>query len=217
MTDKYEKTDLNSAYSLQTAEDSKQLYRAWADSYDDTFAAQMSYIAPDKIAELYLSHGSAEDAPIVDIGCGTGLVGAALDAKRLDGWAIDGIDISAEMLAQARKTGAYRLLLSADLLQPLALETASYGGVISAGAFTHGHIGPEPLEELTRIARPASLFVLGINAKHFHARGFKTAFERLEVEGRISPVEIVDLPIYGEDAAHEHKNERAAAAVFRRR
>ena len=211
MTKKYEKTDLDSAYELETPDDSRRLYRAWAESYDRTFAEEMRYIAPARLAALFLERAGADDSPVLDIGCGTGLVGEALDGRPLDG-----VDISPEMLAAARGKGCYRLLLEADLTRPLAFETAVYGGLISAGTFTHGHVGPEPLDELVRIARPGALFVLGINAAHYEAAGFAAAFDRLAGAGAITVLEIAETPIYAHAASHDHVGDTLAAALFRR-
>lgn len=52
------------------------------------------------------------EGPIVDLGCGSGAVGAALSA--LDRPLI-GIDTSAEMLAEADKTQTYQQLIHADI------------------------------------------------------------------------------------------------------
>ena len=204
--------DLQSAYALETPQDSKRLYADWAQSYDESFAAQMDYQMPLTIAALYgeVAQGAA---PVADVGAGTGLVGAHITLRA--GAAIDALDISAEMLAEAEKRGVYRSFIQCDLTTVLPIEGATYGAVISAGTFTHGHVGPEALDELLRIAKPGAAFVLGINAAHFAAHGFEAKLAALapQIEG----LEIRSIPIYGKGADPAHKDDTANVAIFFKR
>lgn len=204
--------DLNAAYALETPEDSKRLYADWAASYDQSFAAEMDYQMPRRIAALYREVGAGA-GPVADVGAGTGLV--VEDLPVAEGLAVDALDISAEMLAEAGKRGKYRRLIECDLTQTLPIEGAQYGAVISAGTFTHGHVGPEALVELLRIARPGAVFVLGINAAHFVARGFEAKLAALA--GRIERLEIRSLPIYGAGGDPAHQDDTASVAVFWKR
>lgn len=211
MADKDEETGLADAYALKTPDDSRRLYGGWAQTYDAGFIAEMRYAYPENLASLFLRAGGADAAPVLDVGCGTGAMGAALP-----GLALDGLDISPEMLAEARAKGAYRTLIEADLTRPLPLPDAAYGGVVSAGTFTHGHVGPEALDELLRAARPGAVFALGVNAGVFAPMGFDKAFARLEAAGRISAPEFPSIRVYGEDATHDHADDLALVALFRR-
>ena len=77
------------------------------------------------------------NAPMLDIGCGTGVTGAA---KRENGnWALHGLDVSREMLDQTRQKDIYEELILADLNESLAIADDTYVGAISSGTFTHGH------------------------------------------------------------------------------
>ena len=208
------KPDLAAAYALRTPEDSRRLYRDWAATYDDGFAAEMDYLYPRRMAELFADRADPSVAAL-DIGAGTGLVGRAL--ADLGFAAVDGLDISPEMLAVARGKGGYRALIEADLTRTLPLETAAYGGAVSAGTFTHGHVGPEALAECLRVVAPGGVLALGVNARHFEAQGFRDAFARLAAEGRIAPVEYVEIGIYGPSATHDAREETALVAVATRR
>jgi len=44
------------------------------------------------------------------------------------------------------------------------IPDSAYGG-ISVGTFTHGHVGPEAIDELLRVAGPGTLFAMGSNAE----------------------------------------------------
>lgn len=201
--------DLDNAYDINGPDEARTLYGKWAATYDDSFGAGWGYIAPREIAGIFrqLNDGNT---PILDIGAGTGLV-----AEHLDGLETDALDITPEMLEVARGKGLYRDLITADLTQPLDLPDTTYGGVISCGTFTHGHVGPECLPELLRITRPGALFVCGTIAPVLDGLGFGSALARLVAAGRIEPVRFREIPIY-EGADHPHAADRGLVMAFRR-
>ena len=92
---------------------------------------------------------------------------------------VDGVDISAEMLNVAQTKGVYANLYESDLTQKLPVEDGAYAGVVSAGTFTHGHVGPDALEAVLTVLRPDGRLVISVNAKHWDARGVETVLERL--------------------------------------
>lgn len=49
------KIGLSDAYSLETPDDNKKLYRDWASTYDDDFALQRGYQYPARLADVYAS------------------------------------------------------------------------------------------------------------------------------------------------------------------
>ncbi|MEM6489892.1 MAG: class I SAM-dependent methyltransferase [Pseudomonadota bacterium] len=204
--------DLDRAYALGDSDDVKRLYGDWASTYDDSFGAGWGYDAPRKIAEIYCAEMTAENAPVLDLGAGTGLVAEHLAPHVGD---IDALDITPEMLRIAGAKGLYRQLIEADATRPLAFEDGAYGGVISCGTFTHGHVGPECLPELLRIARPGALFACGTIPAVLDGAGFGSALARLVAAGRIEPVRFREIQIY-EAADHEHAQDRGLVMVFRR-
>ena len=204
--------DLESAYNLTGPEDNKRLYRDWAASYDEDFASERMYLLPSKVAEVFAGHASEDDAPVLDVGAGTGLVAEALLGH--GSWPIDGLDISPEMLAVARDRGLYGDLMEVDLTQPIGLRRGRWGGLVSAGTFTHGHLGPEVLVSLLDVVRPGGLFVVSINQEHFEGHGFAAAFE--EMERFISEPIFVETEIYGTEIGDDHDGDLAYIGVWRR-
>lgn len=214
--EKDRETGLGDAYALKTPADSRRLYGDWAATYDQSFAAAHDYVYPERLAAIFAAEeGAGAAGPVLDIGCGTGLVGAALCAAA-PGLAVDGVDISAEMLAAARAKAVYRGLFSADLTRALPFADGCYGGMISAGTFTTGHVGPEALDGLLRAARPGAIFVLGINEAVFGSGGFGAKLEALEAAGAIAAPRVESGRIYGEGARHEHADDLYRAAIFTR-
>lgn len=201
--------DLDHAYEIDGPEDAKAMYGGWADTYDSSFGDGWGYIAPREIAAIYKAENEGDD-PILDIGAGTGLV-----AEHLSGLTVDAIDITPEMLAIAEPKGLYRTLILGNLLEPLEMADATYGGVISSGTFTHGHLGPACLLELLRVCRPGALFVCGCIPAVFDGMGFGSTLAILNARGRISDLSFRDIPIY-EGKDHPHAADRGLVMVFRK-
>ena len=196
---------LGSAYALDGTEQVKELYRDWADSYDADFVERMGYVMPKIVAEIFCREGG--DAPVLDVGCGSGAVGIELAGLR-----VDGLDLSPEMLSIAVKKGVYSRLIEGDLLDELPIADGTYRGIVSAGTFTHGHVGPKALDELIRIAAPGALFCLGINAEHYVERGFEAKLTELHDSGSTSAPVLEERLIY--EASHEHSEDKAFIVRF---
>ena len=56
------KKGLKDAYSLKTPEDSINLYKTWASTYDDDFAKQNDYRSPIEIAKYFEKYSNKIDA-----------------------------------------------------------------------------------------------------------------------------------------------------------
>lgn len=199
--------DLHDAYALGSPDDSRRLYADWAQTYDESFARRRGYRLPEAVAAAYAARGGT--GPVLDIGAGTGLVAERLAARGIG--PVDGVDISPEMLARAREKGCYRALHEGDATAGLKLAPASYAGLVSAGTFTLGHLGPEVLPALLTLGRPGVLVAISVNARHWEAAGFAAALAGLDLDdlGRD------EVPIY--DSGGDHAGDRAFIVTFRRR
>jgi predicted TPR repeat methyltransferase len=202
---------LEGAYRLRSPQDARAFYAGFAQTYDSDFAAGLGWHYPRAVAGVWRSLAAPQDLPVADIGCGTGCVAEALG---LDPGLIDGFDISPEMLARARDKRLYRALHEVDLTGPLDRLPRGYGTVISAGTFTHGHLGPDALEPLLGLARPGGLFVIGVNQQHFRSGGFAALLDRLQGEGRIAAASIRTVQIY-DRPGHAHSADQAEVLGFR--
>lgn len=208
------KLGLDDAYAVETPDDNRALYRDWASSYEAEFIDTHRYVYHRNVAELYAASQADVEAPVLDVGCGTGIVGVALRDAGVT--TVDGIDISPEMLEEAAHKQAYRDLTVVDVTEPLPMADDLYGGVVSAGTFTHGHLGPEPLPELVRIVRPGGVLAIGINAEHFEEHGFSAALDDLAARGAIAPPELESIRMY-EAGAGDWADDLALVAVLRKR
>ena len=205
MTNNEDEIGVAEAFALDGPDDNRQLYASWADTYESGFMETSGYIYHRNVAELFCQRFvsdrfTPDQDAVLDIGCGTGVLGQEL--RRLGIKRIDGLDISPEMLEQAQlKLDAsepiYRHLIEADLTAPIKIENDSYAGVVSSGAFTHGHLGPESLREVFRVASPGALCAIGINSAHFDEFGFRTLLDQLVENGTLDPYDLQAVPIYG--------------------
>lgn len=212
-----DKISLEDAYALQTPEDNVALYRHWAETYDVEFARDRGYQYPQIIADIYARHSKPADTPVLDVGSGTGLVASALQEHHSveTQLTIDGVDISPEMLAVSRTKNVYRHLFEADLTRSIDLPEKQYGAVVSAGTFTHGHVGPEALIKLLRLCRAGALFVIGVNGTAFDQYHFGSHFAALQADQHITPIEFIRVQYYA-TATDGHAADQGYAALFRK-
>ncbi len=199
------------AYTLATSDDHRDYYDNWAKTYDQDFAEKTKYIYPRKICDALNLRYLAKDLTVADIGCGTGLIGAELQDTK---WVIDGFDISAGMLEEARKKGVYRDLICLDLKNEKNYPSTSYSAVVSCGTFTLGHLGPDALKKMLKLCGDQALCVIGVNLEHFEALEFQSTFTELQSQNKIANLEIISVPIYEGSEVVNTKKTRANLCIF---
>jgi SAM-dependent methyltransferase len=69
---------LRRAYALSTQAEGAQLYSEWASTYDRTMVDGLGYTSPGLLTDLFARCVAWRDQRVLDLGCGTGLVGAQL-------------------------------------------------------------------------------------------------------------------------------------------
>jgi ubiquinone/menaquinone biosynthesis C-methylase UbiE len=154
-----------------------QAYGRWAASYDSDLIGKWNYQGPATAAKWVVHYWSDQVAParahVLDAGCGTGLVGEALD--RLGFSIITGVDYSEDMLEQARAKGVYQTLQKVDLNLPLDADSNTYDLVTCVGTFTSAHVQPKALKELLRVTKPRGLLVATVRATFWEEAQFGQA------------------------------------------
>jgi ubiquinone/menaquinone biosynthesis C-methylase UbiE len=173
----------------------REFYENWSRDYDSDLLLAIGYVAPEISAEA-LVRRVGKTALVLDAGCGTGLVGIELIKRNFD-LTIDGIDLTPAMLEQSRSKGAYRKLNIADMSGPLyEIDDNVYDGVVCAGVFTSGHVGPDGLDELIRITKAGAPIVLTVRDSAWETDGFKDKVEKLEQSGKTKTLEIRHSPYH---------------------
>lgn len=216
MADDKSKAFLKAAYAVADKSEIEEFYRHWADDYDEQMQAGLGYVSPALIVEklaAYFQTGQvvegigepavdavSEDGvdAIVDIGCGTGLVAEELVSNGYS--VIDGIDLSEAMLKVAGNRGVYRDLVRADLTEPLPLDKDMYAAAVCAGTFTHGHVGPQALDEIVRIVKPQGWLAFTVHFDLWESAGFSDKLKSLVSSGVLEQIELLPGPYYSNGA-----------------
>jgi predicted TPR repeat methyltransferase len=162
-------------------------YDEWAQSYDDDLSS-WSYQAPHVVADTVVTRHSTASS-VLDVGCGTGLVGRALRARGFAGQIL-GRDISKASLEIARRGGAYDSLEQADLQQRLPLEDDSVDAVVCVGVMTYLPDVAAVWREFARVARPGGLVVATQREDLWDPRHCQGVIDRLQNDGVWTPLEI---------------------------
>ena len=102
----------------------RALFNQYAKHYDLSLLEGLDYRGPQLLFDAVMAGCEALGREpwfdrALDLGCGTGLVGAVL-SRRID--SLVGVDLSAAMIEQAHRTGRYNDLHVADVLEFLARE-----------------------------------------------------------------------------------------------
>lgn len=176
---------LGAVYAATAPDEVAAAYDQWAESYEADMAAS-GYRHPTIALALLARHLPRGAGPILDAGVGTGLMGQWLPLVGYD--VVDGLDLSAGMLAVAARKGVYRTLQQVALGGPLPFVDGAYAAIISTGVFTTGHVGAEALPELIRICAPGGMIVLTVKLTIWET-GFSAAMAALQAAGRVRLVE----------------------------
>ncbi|MBY0299553.1 MAG: methyltransferase domain-containing protein [Methylobacterium sp.] len=145
----------------------RALFDGYAGRFEDHLVGALGYCAPEMIraALAALAPGRGRPLPFrraLDLGCGTGLAARALGGMAA---AIEGVDLSPRMLAEARRRGGYAQLHEADLGTFLAGQApGSADLLVAADVFVYVRdLGPV-FREAARVLEPGGLFALTLQA-----------------------------------------------------
>jgi len=101
---------------------------------------------------------------VLDLGCGTGLVGEAFKDLAAGG-RLDGIDLAPKMIEVARRRGIYDDLILGDLESVLSAPGPSYDLIVSADTMIYlGDLMPTFLGVFRRLA-PGGFYIFACEAK----------------------------------------------------
>ncbi|MBL4849485.1 MAG: tetratricopeptide repeat protein [Planctomycetes bacterium] len=138
------------------AEFVRSLFNQYAPTFDENLEQRLQYDAPSQLRELLNHHIAQPLRPgaVLDVGCGTGLAGAAF-ADLADH--LTGVDLSEGMIDQARRKGIYDSLIVADFLDVLRCPGPTFDMFLACDVFIYlGDLGPV-FEALGRRAAPNGL------------------------------------------------------------
>ncbi len=164
----------------------RTLFDRYAGAFEDHLTGDLDYRAPSQIrAVLDRLVPGRSFASCLDLGCGTGLMGAAIRDRATH---LTGLDIAPAMVAKAAEKGIYDALVVAELTEYLADLPAQHCDLLLA-ADVMVYIGDpaQVLNAAARVLRPGGLFVfsaqsceedlaegfrIGADARFSHNAGF---------------------------------------------
>lgn len=105
------------------------LFDSYADRFEHHLVGQLGYQLPALIRWVCDGQLSLKPSRVLDLGCGTGLVGSEL--REISAWIV-GVDLSAEMIAHSSAKGVYDALHQAEIVSWLTGENTQYGLIVAA-------------------------------------------------------------------------------------
>lgn len=151
---------LENAYGHGSGDAARKFYDDWAATYDAEIA-ENGYATPLRCAAALASNSKDQSRPVLDLGCGTGLSGAALHSAGFT--SIDGWDPSAEMIRRAEKLHVYRVLRQIDPEARLSAPANAYTAVNAAGVLSPGLAPPEALDQMLAFLPSGGHVVFSLN------------------------------------------------------
>ena len=184
-------TEKNGA-AWKSNRDIATVFDDYVNQYDSDLERWL-YNAPEKAAKR-LATRLSPDSRILDVGCGTGLVGVEL--SKLGFTNIDGIDISSLSLQEACYKGPYHKLSLMDLHDDLPLEDNSYDGIICVGVLTYLEDIPSVLLRLIKLVRTGGEIELTQRSDMYKYHSLYKDLKAIVDTGLISNLEITDPCLY---------------------
>lgn len=111
-------------------------------------------------AETGTAACAAPTGPVLDLGCGTGLLAVACLGLPLGPWT--GVDVSENMLASAREKGLYDELVQDDLVHFLEEDGRSFPLILAGDVFCYFGRLDAPFRAAARRLSPGGAFVLSL-------------------------------------------------------
>lgn len=137
------------------------------DGYAERFEQHLiglGYRIPGLVRAALCEHAHLDPAkpvgPVLDLGCGTGLLGVVLSDLPLG--PLIGVDLSAGMLRQARAKNIYAVLHEADLESFLATGGGDWAVVLAADVFIYFGALDRVFSHVRTALRPQGLFVFSL-------------------------------------------------------
>ncbi len=138
------------------------IFDAYAEGFDEHLVGGLKYHAHEAVVAMLRARALVPAPDILDLGCGTGLVGAALSPPV---GRLVGVDLSSAMLERARARNVYTELHHAELVTYLkSCSGGSFDVVTAADVFVYiGDLLPG-LTETARVLRPRGIAVMSLEA-----------------------------------------------------
>ena len=134
-----------------------ELFDGLAERFEKHLVGRLQYRVPHRVADIVLGRHPQRRLDLLDLGCGTGLLGLCLG--RLDGDLV-GVDLSARMLDQAVPLGLYAELRQGDALAELRdTPVARYACIAACDVFIYVGDLSDLIPAAFRALRPGGMLI----------------------------------------------------------
>ncbi|MET3924468.1 methyltransferase [Devosia sp. 2618] len=141
------------------------LFDQYAPQFEHSLVDKLGYRVPDLLDDLLTEQmarlGITAFSRALDLGCGTGLMGERLRAKTAF---LEGIDVSAAMIAETARKGIYDSLQKAELVAALNTRRADADLVTAADVFIYCGALQPVLAALMPALQPGGLVAFSLEA-----------------------------------------------------
>ena len=141
------------------------LFDQYAPQFEQSLVERLGYRVPEMLDALVNQEmarlGIDGFARALDLGCGTGLMGRQLRAKVAF---LEGIDVSAAMIAETARKGIYDSLHKAELVAALSTRRSDADLVTAADVFIYCGALPPVLAALVPALQPGGLLAFSLEA-----------------------------------------------------
>jgi len=141
-------------------QDKEAAYDQWANSYETDLVNDLGYVAHIDAASIFSKVFGDTGASVLDVACGTGLVGEEL--KNLGYTNVDGTDFSQEMLKVSDDRKVYQRLFQHDFTAS-AVEQGIYDALICVGMFAFSLPKICHMIHVINMVSPGGLCVITVN------------------------------------------------------
>src|SRR4051812_8893888 len=119
----------------------QKIYKNFAASYESRMLEDLKYAGPERMLDAIRgAMGDRDGLSILDLGCGSGLVGASVTKLAAE---LTGVDMSPEMIDLARARNIYDRLEVAEITQWLGRDDTLFDLIISCDCLIYfGDLGP---------------------------------------------------------------------------
>jgi len=167
---------LEHVYNAEGAQAIRESYEGWASDYDADNIGN-GFRLPTIGAAFVTRHVPNDEGPILDAGCGTGLVGEALAILGYED--IVGLDISPAMLKLAKRLETYDHLYEQNLGRPIPEADNSFAAVTCFGSLGPGHAPPDCLDEFIRVTHPGGHVIFNVRPDTYEEQGLRAKIDDL--------------------------------------
>lgn len=113
------------------AEYVEALFDDYAPRFEEALLERLDYQVPQRLAQMLAPYGGSD---VLDLGCGTGLMGAALEPRPER---LIGVDLSSLMLEEAAQKSIYTELHSGEIHHWLSQSSEMFDMILAADVFSY--------------------------------------------------------------------------------